>query len=204
MLEGNLRDKTVTLLCIILVMMMITGLLVNIWVLLIFFKNKKLHKPANFFTVMLLTFNLVCILSYFPFAIYGSYYRELPFGYVGCQLQALLFFFTGCVYLHLLLILSIERYFIVFKPNYIITLTLKNCYFIMTFVLSWSLLWSLFPIFGWSRYTYELEKFHCSMEYNDRSWNVLSFNLSTCILNWFIPLSITIYTNSRLFHVVRF
>ncbi len=63
-----------------------------------------------------------------------------------------------------------------------------------------SLLWPLLPLFGWSKYSLEGVLINCSVEWQSRSINVISYNITIFILIYFLPSIILIYTN---FHLLR-
>ena len=56
------------------------------------------------------------------------------------------------------------------------------------------LFWSVVPMFGWSYYSLEGALTSCSVEWEDRSFNVVSYNVSIFIGTYFIPLIVIIIT----------
>lgn len=101
------------------------------------------------------------------------------------------------------MIISIERYWSVVKSSNSKNLTFKLCFEILAITLSICLLWSSFPLMGWSRYEAETTNLYCSMEYNDKSWDVITFNYASVIVIFLIPFSIILYTNIKIYLIVR-
>lgn len=73
---------------------------------------------------------------------------------------------------------------------------------VVSFVLS--LFWSAAPIFGWSYYSMEDGLVSCSVEYNEKSLNVITYNFGMFIFVFILPFGITIYANLRSLLIVIF
>ena len=56
------------------------------------------------------------------------------------------------------------------------------------------LFWSVVPMFGWSYYSLESSLTTCSVEWEDRSLNVVSYNVSIFAVVYLIPLIVIIIT----------
>jgi hypothetical protein len=63
-----------------------------------------------------------------------------------------------------------------------------------------SLIWSTAPFFGWSFYSLEGGLTSCSVEWADRSWNVLSYNVTIWIFGFLVPLALIVYCN---IHIIK-
>ena len=57
-----------------------------------------------------------------------------------------------------------------------------------------SLFWCIAPMLGWSYYSLEGALTTCSVEWEDRSFNVVSYNIAMFALVYFIPLGAIILT----------
>lgn len=64
------------------------------------------------------------------------------------------------------------------------------------------LLWALLPIFGWSYYTLEGAMTSCSVKWNERSFNVVSYNVTIFIFTYFLPLVAIVKINIKLILMV--
>jgi hypothetical protein len=67
-----------------------------------------------------------------------------------------------------------------------------------------SLFWSVMPIFNWSYYSLEDGLVSCSVEYNEKSLNVISYNIGIFLFVFILPFGITIYTNMKSLFIVNF
>jgi len=60
-----------------------------------------------------------------------------------------------------------------------------------------SLFWSTVPLFGWSHYSLEDSFVSCSVEYNEKSLNVISYNIGMFTFVFVVPFTIIIYYNVK-------
>lgn len=194
------NDKILDIFMFVLVIVFTLGILTNTIVMSVFFRNPKLRKPVNFFTIAITLVNLLCTLFHMPFIIAGTLMRHVVFD--RCNLQGFLFFLFGSLSIILLMILSLERYWIVTNPFKFHRITFRLCWKIMFICLAFCALWSSFPLVGWSRYSVEISGMYCSMEFNDHSWDVISFNIASITVVWGIPLMGILYTNIKIFLIV--
>ena len=58
------------------------------------------------------------------------------------------------------------------------------------------------PLFGWSYFSMEGALTSCSVEWAERSTNVISYNIFIFIVSFFGPLVIISYTNIKLLQIV--
>jgi hypothetical protein len=59
------------------------------------------------------------------------------------------------------------------------------------------------PIFGWSFYSLEDGLVSCSVEYNEKSINVISYNVGMFIFTFFVPFTIIIVANVKSLLIVN-
>ena len=69
--------------------------------------------------------------------------------------------------------------------------------------LAFSLFWSAMPIFGWSHYSLENGLVSCSVEYNEKSFNVISYNIGMFIFVFILPFGITIFASIKSLCIVK-
>ncbi len=65
-----------------------------------------------------------------------------------------------------------------------------------------SIFWSTMPLLGWSHYALENNLTSCSVEWNERSLNVTSYNVCLFFFGFIIPLAIILYSNLRIIYIV--
>ncbi len=64
------------------------------------------------------------------------------------------------------------------------------------------LFWSIMPLIGWSYYSLEENLTTCSVEWKNRSFNVLSYNICMFVFVFFLPLGLIIFTSYQLLKTV--
>lgn len=64
------------------------------------------------------------------------------------------------------------------------------------------LFWSIAPLIGWSYYSPEGLGISCSVEWQDRSSNVISYNITMFIFVYFLPLLLIAITNLKIAFIV--
>lgn len=200
----NLLELTIKIVLSSHVFTFIASLLTNSMVLLVFIRNKKLRKPVNFFTMTLSIWHLFVTFTHMPILIINAYKKNVPYGDVGCKITGYMMAFTSINTKCILMILSLERYWIIVKPFQFHLITYTVC---LKTVIGSCLLcafWCILPLIGISRYSLEANNLNCALEYNDRNWIVVIYNTITLFIFFGIPLSVILYTNIRIFRIVIF
>lgn len=62
--------------------------------------------------------------------------------------------------------------------------------------------WAILPLFGWSYYSLEGSLTSCSVEWYERSFNVISYNVTIFVFMFFIPLLLIFGSNLKLVLIV--
>ena len=122
---------------------------------------------------------------------------------LACQLNGFLMYFVGCMQTFLMAAISFERYYVIktpilatkFKPKLMLKAVL-GC-------VALSLFWSAMPLIGWSRYSFEESRTGCCIEYRDRSFNVISYNIAIFVFVFLLPFGFILVSNIRLLLTVR-
>jgi len=65
------------------------------------------------------------------------------------------------------------------------------------------LFWSLCPLLGWSHYTLETGQTHCSIDWSNKNWNVISYNISIFFAVFIIPLLVILSTSYKLLTLIK-
>lgn len=78
----------------------------------------------------------------------------------------------------------------------------RRTYIIIILCTLFGLLWSILPIFGWSHYSIEGAYTSCSVEWNERSLNVISYNITIFIFVFIIPLAAIVLSNLKVYLLV--
>jgi hypothetical protein len=112
-------------------------------------------------------------------------------------------YFIGCASIYLMAAISIERYYIIYQPLNLRTISFQtNLSVILVCILN-GLFWAAMPLLGWSHYALEGAHTSCSVEWGERSMNVQSYNVAMFGFVYLIPVCVILFTNIRLIVMVR-
>lgn len=64
------------------------------------------------------------------------------------------------------------------------------------------LFWASMPLAGWSHYSLEGALTSCSVEWKERSLNVISYNITIFAIVYFVPVAIILFTSVKLLLIV--
>ena len=99
------------------------------------------------------------------------------------------------------------RYYIIknqTKKKFILFTRMRNNILIAASCLLFSLFWSLAPFLNWSYYSLESALTTCSVEWKEKSFNVISYNIAVFIFVYFAPMIILISSNIKtVFMVIK-
>jgi c-opsin len=126
------------------------------------------------------------------------------FGKNGCITSGFIMYFIGTAGIYIMVAISIERFMIIYKPMSIKKITHKVLANVIGICMLLGIFWSVLPIFGWSRYSLEGVGTSCSVEWYERSLNVISYNVAMFLFVFFVPLLVIIGTNLKLIMIVKY
>jgi hypothetical protein len=124
------------------------------------------------------------------------------FSQTTCVLTAFAMYLTGCTSVFLLCVISYERYLMINDPLNRRRFGLGKCFLLVAVCLLGGVFWASMPLLGWSHYSLEGAGTSCSVEWNERSWNVTSYNIGIFIFVFLIPVTYIFITNISLVIVV--
>lgn len=139
-------------------------------------------------------FNLIGSIQ-FPFVIHSHFTNKWTWSKLGCIFCGYVIYFVGCLQIYLMTAISYIRFIIIRKPIGVKIIKIELTVKLIVICLFLSFFWSTVPIFGWSYYPLEDGLLSCSVEYNEKSSNVISYNISMFIFVFIIPLAIITATN---------
>ena len=116
---------------------------------------------------------------------------------MGCVFCGYVIYFVGCMQVFLMSAISYIRFDILNKQKNEKTISRKTVLVASLISFLMSFFWSTAPIFGWSYYSLEDGLVSCSVEYNDKSINVITYNIGMFVFVYIIPLFIIIVTNMK-------
>lgn len=201
--EDNSKCFALKLIAYYLIFLFVIGFFFNSVLLFIFSTNRKLRIPLNIFVIALTVCNLIGVLFELPPVIFTNLQCRWVYGDIGCKITGFTMYFVGCSGIFLIAAISFERFYIIYNPLSFRQIRVKTITFVIVACVLFSLFWAVLPLLGWSRYSLEGVETSCSVEWREKSLNVISYNLSMFLVVFLIPLSIILYTNIRLLQMIR-
>ncbi|CAF0999718.1 unnamed protein product [Rotaria sordida] len=182
----------------------IVGTSLNAYVLYMFIRHKNLRQSStNIFICGLILANFIEACFDIPLPTIALIGCRWIFTYVGCVIDAIIAYFAGCSNMYMLCFISIDRYLVVTRSLSTSVITVKRAYIIIICGYLLALFWTLLPVIGWSSYDYEGVGASCSIKWEERSLNVISYNITIFIFVYLIPVIIIIITNISTYKVVH-
>ena len=83
------------------------------------------------------------------------------------------------MHVYMMSVISYERYYVLKHPSKRNAINRKTAILAISASLTISLFWSMIPLLGWSKYTLEDGLTGCSLEWKERNFNIISYNIIT-------------------------
>ncbi|KAL7877971.1 hypothetical protein SRHO_G00046140 [Serrasalmus rhombeus] len=125
----------------------------NFLVMLITYKFKQLRQPLNYIIVNLSLADFLVSLVGGTISVVTNFHGYFFLGTWACVLEGFAVTFFGIVALWSLAILAFERFFVICRPLGNIRLRGKHATLGLLFVWTFSFIWTIPPVLGWSSYT---------------------------------------------------
>ncbi|KFV98203.1 Melanopsin, partial [Eurypyga helias] len=182
----------------------ITGTLGNFLVIYAFCRSRSLQTPANIFIINLAISDFLMSITQSPVFFTNSLHKRWIFGEKGCELYAFCGALFGITSMITLMVIALERYFVITKPLASVGVTSKKkALIILVGVWLYSLAWSLPPFFGWSAYVPEGLLTSCSWDYMTFTPSVRAYTMLLFCFVFFIPLIAIIYSYVFIFEAIK-
>ncbi|XP_072525312.1 teleost multiple tissue opsin a [Salminus brasiliensis] len=179
------------------------GILNNLLVLVLFGRYKALRSPINLLLLNISVSDLlVCALAT-PFSFAASARGRWLIGDGGCVWYGFANSLLGIVSLISLAILSYERYSTMMGPTEADATNYRKV--AVGVALSWvySLVWTVPPFFGWSRYGPEGPGTTCSVDWTTKTANNISYIICLFIFCLILPFLVIVYCYGKLLHAIK-
>ncbi|CAH1371124.1 hypothetical protein MTP99_012611 [Tenebrio molitor] len=157
-------------------------------------KKKQLWTPLN-----IILFNL--IFSDFLVSVLGNPWTFLSavnynwiFGKTGCVLYGFIMSLLGITSITTLTVLAFERYLIIAQPLYSNHLNFRNVTYLLVSIWLYSLTLTTPPLLGWGEYVNEAANISCSVNWEEKSVNSMTYILFLFTFGLFVPLTIIIFS----------
>ncbi|KAK3529113.1 hypothetical protein QTP70_016540 [Hemibagrus guttatus] len=189
--------------CVILIIG-ITGMVGNLLVMYAFCKSQSLRTPPNMFIINLAITDFLMCVTQTPTFFITSIHRRWIFGEKGCELYAFCGALFGMCSMITLMIIAVDRYFVITRPLASIgKMSHKRALIILILAWLYTLVWSLPPFFGWSAYVPEGLMTSCTWDYMTFTPSVRAYTMLLFICVFFIPLFVIMYCYFCIFRAIR-
>ncbi|XP_070775081.1 teleost multiple tissue opsin a [Enoplosus armatus] len=179
------------------------GLMNNTMVLVLFCRYKMLRSPINLLLMNIsISDLLVCVLGT-PFSFAASTQGRWLIGEGGCVWYGFANSLFGIVSLISLAVLSYERYSTMMAPTEADSSNYRKIS--LGIALSWvySLIWTLPPLFGWSRYGPEGPGTTCSVDWTAKTSNNISYIICLFVFCLIVPFLVIVFCYGKLLCAIR-
>uniref|UniRef100_A0A4W4EJD0 Vertebrate ancient long opsin b n=1 Tax=Electrophorus electricus TaxID=8005 RepID=A0A4W4EJD0_ELEEL len=172
----------------------------NFIVMLVTYKFKQLRQPLNYIIVNLSVADFLVSLIGGTISFITNSRGYFFLGKWACVLEGFAVTFFGIVALWSLAILAFERFFVICRPLKNVRLGGKQAALGLLFVWAFSFIWTVPPVFGWSRPSCKSLLFllRYSTAYRDHTYIITFF--VTCFI---LPLGIIIVSYGKLMKKLR-
>ncbi|XP_053731259.1 melanopsin-A isoform X3 [Synchiropus splendidus] len=168
------------------------------------FPSRSLRTPANMFIVNLAIADLLMCVTQTPVFFISSMRKRWIFGERACELYAFCGALFGICSMITLMIIAVDRYFVITRPlTSIGVLSYKRAFVVVMVAWAYSLGWSLPPFFGWSAYVPEGLMTSCTWDYMTFTPSVRAYTTLLFTFVFFLPLAVIIYCYVFIFRAVR-
>ncbi|XP_027751738.1 melanopsin [Empidonax traillii] len=189
---------------IVILIVGITGTLGNSLVFYAFCRTRSLQTPANMLIINLAISDLLMSITQSPVFFVNSLHKRWIFGEKGCELYAFCGALFGITSMITLMVIALDRYFVITKPLASVGVTSKKkALIILVGVWLYSLAWSLPPFFGWSAYVPEGLLTSCSWDYMTFTPSVRAYTMLLFCFVFVIPLIAIIYSYVFIFEAIK-
>ncbi|XP_036414229.1 teleost multiple tissue opsin b [Colossoma macropomum] len=179
------------------------GFVNNALVLVLFCRYRLLRSPINCLLVSISVSDLlVCVLGT-PFSFAASTRGRWLIGGAGCVWYGFVNSFLGIVSLISLAVLSYERYCTMMGATQADATNYRKVIMGITFSWIYSMLWTVPPLFGWSRYGPEGPGTTCSVNWAAKTANNVSYIICLFFFCLILPFIVIVYSYGKLLQAIK-
>ncbi|XP_033494275.2 teleost multiple tissue opsin b [Epinephelus lanceolatus] len=179
------------------------GFLSNFLVLALFCRYRTLRTPMNLLLVSISASDLLVSVLGTPFSFAASTQGRWLIGRAGCVWYGFVNACLGIVSLISLAVLSYERYCTMMKPTIADGRDFRPALGGICFSWLYSVVWTVPPLLGWSRYGPEGPGTTCSVDWSTQTPNNISYIVCLFTFCLVLPFSVILYSYGKLLHAIR-
>ncbi|KAJ8418024.1 hypothetical protein AAFF_G00137330 [Aldrovandia affinis] len=172
----------------------------NILVIVLYYKFKRLQTPTNLLLVNISISDLLVSLFGINFTFVSCIKGGWVWNSATCVWDGFSNSFFGIVSIMTLSALAYERYIRVVHAQVV---DFPWAWRAITHIWLYSLAWTGAPLLGWNRYTMEIHRLGCSLDWASKDANDASFILLFLMGCFFVPVGIMVYCYGNILYTVR-
>ncbi|CAH8664756.1 unnamed protein product [Heterobilharzia americana] len=183
----------------------ITGVCLNLLVIIFFTTVKALRTPSNMLVVNLAVSDFgFSAVNGFPLKTMSAFNNFWPWGKTACDLYGLAGGLFGFVSLSTIAAVAVDRYMVIATPfESVFQTTNRRTIMLMLFLWVWSLIWTIPPLFGFGRYVLEGYQTSCTFDYISTDFSNRLFNIGLFGFGFLCPLFLSIFCYARIVLIVK-
>ncbi|XP_041861070.1 parapinopsin a [Melanotaenia boesemani] len=198
-----LSRRGYTILAIIMGVFSMVGIILNVLVIVVTARHRKLRQPLSYALVNLAVCDLGCaVFGGLPTTL-NSTMGYFSLGRFGCVLGGFAVAFFGIAGLCTIAIISVERYIIVCYPMGAVLFQTRHAVAGVVLSWVWSFVWNTPPLFGWGSFELEGVKISCAPDWYSRDIGNMSYIIIYFSLCFAVPFFTIMVSYSRLLWTLR-
>ncbi|XP_007237135.2 parapinopsin a [Astyanax mexicanus] len=206
--QGSVNDEIMprigyTILAIIIGFFSVSGVILNVLVIVVTLRHKQLRQPLNYALVNLAVADLGCAMFGGMPTVITNAMGYFSLGRVGCVLEGFAVAFFGIAALCSVAIIAIDRYMVVCRPMGTVMFQTRHAVTGVVFSWVWSFVWNTPPLFGWGSYQLEGVMTSCAPDWYSRDPVNVSFIMCYFMLCFALPFMTIVFSYSRLLWTLR-
>uniref|UniRef100_A0AAR2K7V6 G-protein coupled receptors family 1 profile domain-containing protein n=1 Tax=Pygocentrus nattereri TaxID=42514 RepID=A0AAR2K7V6_PYGNA len=192
-----------TVLAIIIGFFSVSGVILNVLVIIVTLRHRQLRQPLNYALVNLAVADLGCAMfGGLPTTVTNAM-GYFSLGRLGCVLEGFAVAFFGIAGLCSVAVIAIDRYMVVCRPMGTVIFQTRHAVAGVVFSWVWSFVWNTPPLFGWGSYQLEGVMTSCAPDWYSRDTANVSYILCYFMLCFALPFSTIVFSYSRLLWTLR-
>uniref|UniRef100_A0AAR2M285 G-protein coupled receptors family 1 profile domain-containing protein n=1 Tax=Pygocentrus nattereri TaxID=42514 RepID=A0AAR2M285_PYGNA len=206
--RGSVNDAIMprigyTVLAIIIGFFSVSGVILNVLVIIVTLRHRQLRQPLNYALVNLAVADLGCAMfGGLPTTVTNAM-GYFSLGRLGCVLEGFAVAFFGIAGLCSVAVIAIDRYMVVCRPMGTVIFQTRHAVAGVVFSWVWSFVWNTPPLFGWGSYQLEGVMTSCAPDWYSRDTANVSYILCYFMLCFALPFSTIVFSYSRLLWTLR-
>ncbi|XP_048097222.1 LOW QUALITY PROTEIN: parapinopsin a [Alosa alosa] len=181
----------------------VTGIILNVTVIVVTLRHRQLRQPLNYALVNLAVADLGCALFGGLPTMVTNAMGYFSLGRVGCVLEGFAVSFFGIAGLCSVAVIAVDRYMVVCRTVGTVMFQTRHAVAGVVFSWVWSFVWNTPPLFGWGSYELEGVLTSCAPNWYSRDAGNMSYIVCYFLLCFAVPFSVIVVSYTRLLWTLR-